>query len=138
MGGGAPASVPLVNCRYHSFNMEFYGTHGGITCDGCACKPIQGFRYRCQKCPNHDICESCYAKFQAGEMFQDPALQRVNKVSNMVEDHEFKTHAEKDSSFEPMVSNIKKQAPKVAGKKIKPNEQCPCGSGTKYKKCCGK
>jgi len=24
------------------------------------------------------------------------------------------------------------------GKKIKPNEPCPCGSGKKYKKCCGK
>ena len=23
-------------------------------------------------------------------------------------------------------------------KKIKPNEPCPCGSGKKYKKCCGK
>jgi preprotein translocase subunit SecA len=38
-----------------------------------------------------------------------------------------------------------KEAPKVKhqpfrrqGKKIKPNEPCPCGSGKKYKKCCGK
>ena len=23
------------------------------------------------------------------------------------------------------------------GKKIRPNEPCPCGSGKKYKKCCG-
>ena len=22
------------------------------------------------------------------------------------------------------------------GKKVKPNEPCPCGSGKKYKKCC--
>ncbi|MGH7411293.1 MAG: SEC-C metal-binding domain-containing protein, partial [Candidatus Methylomirabilis sp.] len=26
---------------------------------------------------------------------------------------------------------------KVAGKKIGRNEPCPCGSGRKYKKCCG-
>jgi hypothetical protein len=25
-----------------------------------------------------------------------------------------------------------------AGKKIYPNDSCPCGSGKKYKKCCGK
>jgi len=29
------------------------------------------------------------------------------------------------------------QAPVKKGKKIGPNEPCPCGSGKKYKKCCG-
>ena len=28
--------------------------------------------------------------------------------------------------------------PKEAGKKVGRNEPCPCGSGDKYKKCCGK
>jgi len=31
-----------------------------------------------------------------------------------------------------------KQAPVVKGEKIYPNDPCPCGSGKKYKKCCGK
>ncbi|MDD2510639.1 MAG: SEC-C metal-binding domain-containing protein [Syntrophomonas sp.] len=26
----------------------------------------------------------------------------------------------------------------LAGKKIDRNESCPCGSGKKYKKCCGR
>jgi len=26
---------------------------------------------------------------------------------------------------------------KRAGKKIQPNDPCPCGSGRKYKNCCG-
>ena len=26
----------------------------------------------------------------------------------------------------------------IKGKKIYPNDPCPCGSGKKYKKCCGK
>lgn len=30
------------------------------------------------------------------------------------------------------------QNPIVKGKKIMPNEPCPCGSGRKYKQCCGK
>lgn len=29
-------------------------------------------------------------------------------------------------------------APIKAGKKVGPNDRCPCGSGLKYKKCCGK
>ena len=28
--------------------------------------------------------------------------------------------------------------PKIAEKKVGRNEPCPCGSGIKYKKCCGK
>jgi uncharacterized protein YecA (UPF0149 family) len=27
---------------------------------------------------------------------------------------------------------------KVAQKKVYPNDPCPCGSGKKYKKCCGR
>ena len=34
--------------------------------------------------------------------------------------------------------NTKKQSLKVAGKKVGRNDPCPCGSGKKYKKCCGK
>jgi uncharacterized protein YchJ len=30
------------------------------------------------------------------------------------------------------------QKPIVKEKKIYPNDPCPCGSGKKYKKCCGK
>lgn len=37
-----------------------------------------------------------------------------------------------DSQF-PKISTIKKSTPKVGR-----NELCPCGSGKKYKKCCGK
>jgi preprotein translocase subunit SecA len=33
---------------------------------------------------------------------------------------------------------IKKPAAKVAGHKVGRNDSCPCGSGKKYKKCCGK
>ncbi len=30
-----------------------------------------------------------------------------------------------------------KKTPEKAGKKVGPNDPCPCGSGKKYKKCCG-
>ena len=32
----------------------------------------------------------------------------------------------------------KKPRPKVSGKKIGRNDPCPCGSGKKYKHCCGR
>ena len=32
---------------------------------------------------------------------------------------------------------VTKIDPKYNGKKISRNEPCPCGSGKKYKKCCG-
>ena len=35
-------------------------------------------------------------------------------------------------------NNISKQAEKVDGKKVGRNDPCPCGSGKKYKHCCGK
>ncbi len=34
-------------------------------------------------------------------------------------------------------SDTKKKAPAKVGKKVGPNDPCPCGSGKKYKKCCG-
>ncbi|MCR5808475.1 MAG: preprotein translocase subunit SecA [Clostridiales bacterium] len=37
--------------------------------------------------------------------------------------------------IEPMGDS--KQKPKKVGAKIGPNDPCPCGSGKKYKKCCG-
>lgn len=30
------------------------------------------------------------------------------------------------------------QAAQIASKKVYPNDPCPCGSGKKYKKCCGR
>jgi hypothetical protein len=42
-----------------------FGTHTGITCDGCAVQPIQGYRWRCRICKNHDLCDACYEVFKA-------------------------------------------------------------------------
>jgi preprotein translocase subunit SecA len=42
-----------------------------------------------------------------------------------------------ESSTEDISTNLEEK-PKVRGKKIARNEPCPCGSGKKYKQCCGK
>ncbi len=57
------------------------------------------------------------------------------KLSTDPKDHAFKPH--KDKNFKGLVKAAA-QGPTVAGsKKLKPNEPCSCGSGKKYKKCCG-
>ena len=33
---------------------------------------------------------------------------------------------------------VKKGPKRREGKKIQPNDPCPCGSGRKYKQCCGR
>ncbi|MDY3203657.1 MAG: preprotein translocase subunit SecA [Arcobacter sp.] len=43
-----------------------------------------------------------------------------------------------ESSTEHITTNIAQEAVKNSDKKIARNETCPCGSGLKYKQCCGK
>jgi hypothetical protein len=60
-----------------------YGTHTSITCDGCGVCPLEGYRYHCGTCANHDLCEDCYNHFDS-----TGNLRHVNKVvsaSNLVE-----------------------------------------------------
>ena len=41
------------------------------------------------------------------------------------------------SSGSVLAGNVKAEK-ETAGRKIYPNDPCPCGSGKKYKKCCGR
>mmetsp|Transcript_53180 Transcript_53180/g.168854 ORF Transcript_53180/g.168854 Transcript_53180/m.168854 type:complete len:126 (-) Transcript_53180:1804-2181(-) len=108
-----------------------FGTHTGITCDGCGHKPIEGFRMKCTKCVNHDYCEECYEKYQGGVV--NDWSKAVNPVSKKPEDHEFEQFADREG----FKAAGKKEEAAVKVKKVKPNEPCPCGSGKKFKKCCG-
>mmetsp|Transcript_51805 Transcript_51805/g.144644 ORF Transcript_51805/g.144644 Transcript_51805/m.144644 type:complete len:173 (-) Transcript_51805:154-672(-) len=112
---------------------EYFGEHNGITCDGCG-GPVVGYRYKCKNCQNHDTCEACYDIFKnEGRITNGLSEQRL---SSDPKDHSFKLH--KDSNFKPMVKGAGGVTKKKEDKKPKPNEPCPCGSGKKYKKCCGK
>ena len=39
-----------------------YGVHSGITCDGCKKKSFLGYRWKCIKCKNHDLCDACHGE----------------------------------------------------------------------------
>lgn len=49
-----------------------------------------------------------------------------------------KIKANMEKSNEHTTTNVAKDAVKSSEKKIARNEPCPCGSGLKYKQCCGK
>jgi hypothetical protein len=37
------------------------GVHAGTRCSGCSAAPINGLRWKCKTCKDHDICETCRA-----------------------------------------------------------------------------
>ncbi|MCT7487499.1 preprotein translocase subunit SecA [Aliarcobacter cryaerophilus] len=49
-----------------------------------------------------------------------------------------KVKANMEKSNEHITTNLTQEAVKSSDKKIARNEVCPCGSGLKYKQCCGK
>ena len=114
--------------------MTKYGTHAGITCDGCGVEPMFGFRWHCQNCENHDLCDSCYDVFKKdGKLLHKN--KRRNPISMRVGDHKFCVLAER-GVFKCMKGANGGASVKLE-KKQKPNAKCACGSGKKYKKCCG-
>jgi len=36
--------------------------HHNITCDGCGMTPLTGIRFKCNVCPDYDLCEKCKVK----------------------------------------------------------------------------
>ena len=51
---------------------------------------------------------------------------------------ELSTPEEQEMTFSHGNGGQKRQPVKRAGVKVGRNDPCPCGSGKKYKKCCGK
>ena len=79
---------------------NYFGEHQGITCDGCGCIPIIGYRYRCRKCPNHDICENCHERWDHGNGSMANGLAKQT-ISLDPKDHDFFVH--KERGFKPLV-----------------------------------
>ena len=73
----------------------------------------------------------------------DSMLQKVDKdISIFLLKAEIRQNIERKETSKKMITNdsedkIKKKKP-ITKKKIGRNDPCPCGSGKKYKQCCGK
>jgi SWIM/SEC-C metal-binding protein len=67
---------------------------------------------------------------------------RMKEVASKFEKHSWKYKIELKPDEPEDITDLKRllkpPKPKIAEKKIGRNEPCPCGSGKKYKKCCGK
>lgn len=59
------------------------GMHMGITCGSCKSKNFKGYRYKCLKCSNFDLCDLCFEKKRTSQnhvnshpmlLIQDPTL----------------------------------------------------------------
>lgn len=68
--------------------------------------------------------------------------KRMEEIASVFEKHgwNYKIGLEKDKPEDITDLEILLNRPKTvtAEKKVGRNEPCPCGSGKKYKKCCGK
>jgi preprotein translocase subunit SecA len=62
---------------------------------------------------------------EAGSAMSDFAREQVENADNV---------GTSDKKLEP----IRKKGPKYQGQAVGKNDPCPCGSGKKYKACCGK
>ncbi len=62
----------------------------------------------------------------------DPQADRFHLREQKSKDHKSQQPGEDDDPLPPPVEQIKSDV------KADRNDPCPCGSGKKYKKCCGK
>jgi len=68
--------------------------------------------------------------------------ERLKEVASIFEENDWKYTIELEpdkpediTDLEILLNPLK---PKIAEKKVGRNDPCPCGSGKKYKKCCGR
>jgi hypothetical protein len=54
--------------------------HTGVRCDGCQMNPIKGTRWKCQECPDFDLCQTCHAAGIHGDHHFDEIWQPVSTV----------------------------------------------------------
>ncbi|HNQ23070.1 MAG TPA: SEC-C metal-binding domain-containing protein [Phycisphaerae bacterium] len=63
---------------------------------------------------------------------EDPGIEKFRKKRERDEEHRKQLPTEDEPPLPPPVEPIQAEG------KTKRNDPCPCGSGKKYKHCCGK
>ena len=66
------------------------------------------------------------------------SLKIANPIETMTEDTVVSLAFDKERLYKNMVDEQKQSGTIRKDKKIGRNDPCPCGSGKKYKKCCGR
>ncbi|MBM3335726.1 SEC-C domain-containing protein [Candidatus Sumerlaeota bacterium] len=69
-------------------------------------------------------------------------LERAEEVASICEDHGWKyiigLEDDKPEDISDLERLLNSPAAAGSGRKVGRNDPCPCGSGKKYKKCCGR
>lgn len=73
---------------------------------------------------------------ELGREAEADALVESEERAEKARKERFKKYEKEETRYSPGVD--KHKPPSVISKKIGRNELCPCGSGKKYKKCCGR
>ncbi|KAF2158600.1 hypothetical protein M409DRAFT_30880 [Zasmidium cellare ATCC 36951] len=69
---------------YQSLHAQ-HDVHNGVICDSCGANPLRGIRWRCQTCPDHDICGECKNRGAGvGHRFDMMSVGQTNDVMNGV------------------------------------------------------
>ncbi len=80
-------------------------------------------------------------KFEGFEMFEEMVKNiQLDSVKMIMHSHIDEEHApQREKVAEPLNASHgdEPKKPVVRGDKVGRNDVCPCGSGKKYKKCCG-
>lgn len=99
-----------------------------------------------------DVIEELYKKIKKGVRFRDMddlcreladefnTIEESDKADYLVEKYEleWKKDTEQMARFLRNMGFMGEKLFSITGGKIYSNEPCPCGSGKKYKKCCGR
>lgn len=70
---------------------------------------------------------------QRGKQAAERLNERMQDGSDMMDDEEFSPWYFQEAASQPVLQPYVRETPKIGR-----NDPCPCGSGKKYKKCCGK
>lgn len=98
---------------------------------------------KCTRSTLNRLKELGYSEEKAREFIGAVLLEEMYNMMKIQEPFDEERYAEKlsllpDYEMEGDSQAETKNEPILSEPKIGRNEQCPCGSGKKYKKCCGK
>jgi hypothetical protein len=65
-----------------------------VVCDSCQVRAFTGFRYKCQRCPNYQLCQSCFWRGQVSKQHKN--------------DHEMKEYSSYKSPTKQLAHSIHK------------------------------
>ena len=78
------------------------------------------------------------AKNSKTEKAESTEVQEVSAVENEQANKELEKLMKAPTSIDMVTNSTEKTQAKKKGKVVGRNDLCPCGSGKKYKQCCGK